>query len=149
MPVVRNDPYGDFNFLVSLGEPDPTSVVGGFTAVTGLGIEVEYVEYRNGNERANTARLLPGIHRCPDVVLRRGLIGSADLFAWISRVASGVPEPRTVAITLLDEARNPVATWTLHRAQPKKWHGPTLSGRGGGEVAMEELVLVYERLDMD
>ena len=52
-----------------------------------------------------------------------------------------------MTITLLDEARNPVATWTLRNAQPKKWSGPTLSAKGGGEVSMEELHLVHEGIE--
>ena len=149
MAVVRDNPYGNFNFLVSLGDDgDPGSVAAGFAEVAGIGIEVDYVEYRTGNERVNTPRRLPGIHRFPDLVLRRGLIGSTELLSWVQRVASGTPEPRTVVVTLLDEARQPVATWKLRRAQPRKWSGPTLAAKGGPEVAMEELVLVYEGLEM-
>ena len=50
-------------------------------------------------------------------------------------------------MTLLDEARSPVCQWVLRAAQPKKWTGPTLAAKGGGEVAMEELALVAERID--
>ena len=52
-----------------------------------------------------------------------------------------------MTITLLDEARNTVATWTLLRAQPKKWTGPTLAAKGGAEVAMEELVLCHQGIE--
>ena len=46
---------------------------------------------------------------------------------------------------LQDEARNgPVATWRLQGAMPLKYTGPTLVGKGGGDVAMEELVLSCE-----
>ena len=34
----------------------------------------------------------------------------------------------------------------LRNAQPKKWVGPTLAAKGGGEVAMEELQLVAEQI---
>ena len=37
--------------------------------------------------------------------------------------------------------------WILDRAQPKKWVGPTLTGKGGGEVAMEELQVVAESIN--
>ena len=37
----------------------------------------------------------------------------------------------------------------LQAAQPKKWVGPTLAAKGGGEVAMEELHLVAERIDFE
>ena len=48
---------------------------------------------------------------------------------------------------MLDEARNEVAEIGLTNAQPKKWVGPTLAAKGGGEVAMEELHLVHEGLE--
>jgi hypothetical protein len=35
----------------------------------------------------------------------------------------------------------------LTPAQPKKWVGPTLAAKGGGDVAMEELHLVAEGIE--
>jgi hypothetical protein len=40
-----------------------------------------------------------------------------------------------------------VCSWTLLAAQPKKWVGPTLAGKGGTDVAMEELHLVAEQIE--
>ena len=54
-----------------------------------------------------------------------------------------------VTIVMLDEARNEVLSLVLRNAQPKKWVGPTLAAKGGGEVAMEELHLVAERIDFE
>ncbi len=149
MPELRENPYSAFNFLVALGDQqgDGTQIVGGFSDVSGLGVDVEYAEYRNGNERFNTARKVPGIHKNDDVTLKRGLIGSDDLFSWLKGVREGTADARQVTITLLDEARQPVASWTLRNAQPKKWTGPTLAAKGGGDVAMEELSLVHEGID--
>lgn len=149
MPTQRENPYGAFNFIVALGGEtgDGDNVVGGFSDVSGLGVEVKYSEYRNGNERANTVRKVANSFSVDDVTLKRGLIGTTDLWAWLSRVRDGDHEPRNVIITLLDEARSPVATWKLRNAQPKKWTGPTLAAKGGGEVAMEELQLVHEGLE--
>lgn len=79
-----------------------------------------------------------------DVTLKRGLIGSTDLFQWVKEVRDGADGRRTVTITVLDEARNQVASFKLVNAQPKKWVGPTLAAKGGGEVAMEELHLTHE-----
>jgi phage tail-like protein len=152
MAVLREEtPYGAFNFLVALGgdqgSGDEGQIVGGFSDVSGLGVDISYSEYRNGNERANTARKVPNTHKLDDITLKRGLIGSVDLFAWVKGVRDGTAAPRDITITLMDEARQPVATWRLHRAQPKKWVGPTLAAKGGGEVAMEELHLVHEGIE--
>ena len=155
MATQRDNPYGAFNYIVSLGSgPDANngdgaagSIVGGFSDVSGLGFEVKYSEYRNGNEMVNTTRHVPNTHTLDEVTLKRGLIGVTDLFQWLKTVRDGVADKRNISITLLDEARSPVLTWTLHNAQPKKWTGPTLAAKGGGEVAMEELHLVHEGIE--
>ena len=151
MPTQRDNPYPAFNFLVSLGgdqgSGDEGQIVGGFSDVSGLGFEVQYADYRNGNEKVNTVRKVQNTFTVEDVVLKRGLIGSADMFTWLKDVREGDIDPRVVTVTLLDEARNAVSTWKLQKAQPKKWTGPTLAAKGGTEVAMEELTLVHEGIE--
>ena len=151
MAVFRDNPYGAFNYIVALGgtqgDGSEGSVIGGFSDVSGIGMEVSYSEYRNGNEKFNTVRKVPNTHKLDDVTLKRGLVGGDDLFQWIKTVRDGTADPRQVTITLMDEARQPVATWSLRRAQPKKWSGPTLAAKGGGEVAMEELSFVHEGIE--
>ncbi len=151
MPTQRDNPYSAFNFLVSLGgdqgSGDEGQIVGGFSDVSGLGFEVQYADYRNGNEKVNTVRKVQNTFTVEDVVLKRGLIGSLDLFTWLKDVREGDIDPRVVTVTLLDEARNAVSSWKLQKAQPKKWSGPTLAAKGGTEVAMEELTLVHEGIE--
>jgi phage tail-like protein len=152
MPTFRETPYGAFNFIVTLGgtqgDGGEGSIIGGFSDVSGLGTDVSYSEYRNGNERFNTVRKVPNTHKPDDVTLKRGVVGSDDLWAWLKGVRDGTADPRNVTIFLLDEARNPVVTWSLRNAQPKKWTGPTLAAKGGGDVAMEEISLVHEGLEI-
>ncbi len=149
MATFRDNPYGAFNYLVSLGTGDESTVVAGFSDVSGLGSEISYSEYRNGNEKFNTVRKVANTFKNDDVTLKRGLIGSIDLFEWVKQVREGTHERRTVIITVLDEARQPVLSFRLRNAQPKKWVGPTLAAKGGGEVAMEELQLVHEGLEVE
>jgi phage tail-like protein len=151
MPTYRDNPYGAFNYIVAIGgaqgDGSVGTVIGGFSDVSGLGVDISYSEYRNGNEKFNTSRKIPNTHKLDDVTLKRGIVGSDDLFAWLKGVRDGTADPRQVTITLLDEARNSVATWALRNCQPKKWSGPTLAAKGGGEVAMEELHFVHEGID--
>lgn len=144
MATYRDNPFDAFNFLVALGDGKEAETVGGFSECSGLGVEVNYSEYRNGNEMFNTVRKIANTYKNDDVTLKRGLVGSLSLFEWLKSVGTGEHEPRLVTITLLDEAREPVASWELRNAQPKKWTGPSLAAKGGGEVAMEELSLVCE-----
>ncbi len=145
--IQRDTPYGAFNFQVDLG----TGVVAGFSDVSGLVTEMTVAEYRNGTDAENHVRKIPGIHKVGDVTLKRGLVGSKDQFDWIKQTRTdGYKAKRTVVIHLQDEARSgPVATWRLQNAMPLKYTGPTLAGKGGGEVAMEELHLVHEGLDVE
>jgi phage tail-like protein len=149
MAKMRDYPYGAFNYLVSLGPADENSVVAGFSDVSGIGVELNYSEYRNGNEKFNTVRKIANTFKHDDVTLKRGLIGSTDLFSWFKNVRDGAYEPRPVTITVLDEARKPVLAIRLRNAQPKKLVGPTLSAKGGGEVATEELHLVHEGIEYE
>ena len=144
MGVLRANPYGAFNFLVEID----SLTAGGFSEVEGLGIEIDYILYRNGNDPTNVVRKIPGLHKVSDVTMKRGIVGSTELFQWLKDVAKGTLSPRDVAILLLDEARQPVLTWKLHRAQPKKWSGPHLAAAASSVIALEELVLVHEGLEM-
>lgn len=146
--ATRPDPYGAFNFMVKLGDSGgEDQITGGFSDVSGLGNEVKYSEYRNGNEMESHVRKVPNTNTTDDVTLKRGIIGDLSLFAWLKATREGTINKQTVTISLLDEARSPVCRWVLQAAQPKKWVGPTLAGKGGGEVAMEELHLVAESID--
>jgi phage tail-like protein len=147
--AIRDNPYGNFNFMVKLGDAGgEDQVVGGFSEVSAISSEIVYAEYRNGNDPENHVRKIPTLNTTGDVTLKRGVIGDLRLFEWFKSAREGNASPRTVTITLLDEARNPVASWVLLRAQPNKWTSPALSAKGGGEIAIEELHLTHEGLEL-
>jgi phage tail-like protein len=147
MPTREHLPYGAFKFRVKLGQDDDQGDAAGFSEASGLGNEVKYSEYRNGNDADNHPRKVANVNSTDDVTLKRGVIGDLRLFQWLDATRRGNFDPRTVVISLLDESGAFACSWTLYNAQPKKWVGPTLSGKGGGEVAMEELHLVAESID--
>jgi phage tail-like protein len=146
--AVRDNPYGAFNFLVKLGDSGgEDQVAGGFSDFSGAGNEVKFSEYRNGNDPENHVRKVANTNTTDNVTLKRGVIGDPRLFNWIKATREGDFQPQTVTVTLLDERRTAVCQWTLLAAQPQKYVAPTLAAKGGGEVAMEELHLVAERID--
>ncbi|HKX95719.1 MAG TPA: phage tail protein [Methylibium sp.] len=145
--MARQVPYGAFNFLVNFAGSE---AFGGFSDVSGLGSEITVAEYRYGNDRENHVRKVPGVHKVADVTLKRGVIDSSSVWQWITETrTTGVLAQKDVSITLLDEARNPVQTWKLRNVIPMKYTGPTLAAKGGGDVAMEELVLSAEGLEVE
>ncbi len=148
MPIFRESPYGAFNFLVHLGDSDPSEVAAGFSAVHGLDQEVEVIEYRAGNDKTHARRLLPGLARPITVTLTRGVIGDPSLQQWISAVLSGGADRRNVTVQLLAEDRSVVQEWRLRQALPVKLRGPTLNAAVSA-VAVEELVLMAESLSVE
>jgi phage tail-like protein len=150
MAVQRDRPYPGFNFLVDLGSGKTDGPAAGFRECSSIGLELCVVEYRNGNEKENNARKLTGLARAPDVTLRRGIIGSLDLWAWINQVRNGdVGALRTVTISLMDEAHTAVVqAWKLLRARPVR-HASGPFDAQSCEVAVEELTLAYERLELE
>jgi phage tail-like protein len=146
--AVRDNPYSAFNFIVKLGDTSgEDQIAGGFSDFSGAGNTVKFAEYRNGNDKQNHVRKVANVNSTEDVTLKRGIIGDLRLFDWIRETRAGNFQPRTVTVTLMDEARVPVCQWTLRAAQPMKWVGPTLAAKGGTDLAMEELHLVAESID--
>ncbi len=149
MATLRENPYPGYGFLVEIdGLLDGTDARAGFSEVSGLGMEIDVIEYRAGNERTASGRKLPGLTRFSDVVLKRGVSGDLALFEWIAATASGSIRRAAVRITLLDEAREPVVAYRLTNAWPRTYRGPSLHA-AGSRVAIEELVLCHEGLSIE
>ncbi len=146
----RTAPYPAYNYLVDLKGPrDPEKPLGGFSDVAGLKTEIHISEYRDGNDKHPHVHKYPGAHTVGDVSLKRGVVDSTDLWAWITQArTTGVAAQRDVTITLRDEANNPVQMWKLFSVVPKTYTGPTLAGKGAGDVAIEELVLAAEGFEI-
>ena len=144
MAVQRDNPYLNFNFLVDLGLGEEM----GFSEVEVPSGEIEVIEYREGGDRVNSARKLPGLAKYPNVTLKRGITGRTDLFEWWKSVRDGQVQRRNVTITLLDEQRQAVLRWHLGNAFPVKIEGPSLNA-SGNEVAIETLELAHEGLEVE
>ena len=153
MAVLRDRPYVQFNFLVDLGTGNSDGPDAGFQEVSGIGMEVTVAEYRNGNEKDNSVRKITGLNKCTDVTLKRGVMGSLTLYNWLNAIRNGDQSPgtalRTVKVYLRNEDHSQtVQTWILKRARIIKHVSGPLNAKGT-DVAMEELTIAYERLEME
>lgn len=153
MAQFRETPYSVFNYLVNLDDGTEGDIAGGFSEVSGLNAEVTVAEYRNGNAPVNYVSKIPAIHKAGDVTLKRGVIGAENIFSWLDQVRAGdVGAKRNVTVKLKNEdptSATAVVTWKLVNAMPIKWTGPTLTAKGGSDVAIEELVLAVEHIEQE
>jgi phage tail-like protein len=150
MATLRDRPYAQFNFIVDLGTGSSEGPQAGFQECGEIGMSVDVVEYRNGNEKENGVRKLTGLARYSNVTLKRGVIGSLDLYNWLDDIRNGDEAAyRTVTVQLMNEDHTEmVQAWKLLRARIVRHTSGPLDARRS-DVAMEELTLAYERLEME
>ena len=150
MSVLRERPYVNGNFLVDLGTGDDDGIIAGFAEVILPASSAEVVEYRNGNEKENVPRQMPGGVKHERVILKRGLIGDLSLYEWWTQVENGdLDAYRDVTIKLQAEDRSEVVfTWTLRNAWPAAYRFSPLNA-GGEHIVMEIVELAYEGLHIE
>jgi phage tail-like protein len=150
MAVLRERPYVQFNFLVDLGTGNTDGPEAGFQECSNIGMEVTVAEYRNGNEKENSVRKMTGLNKATDVTFKRGVIGSLNLYSWLNDIRNGNQSAlRTVTVQLQNEDHTAVVqTWKLLRARIIKHISGPMNAKGT-DVAMEELTVSYERLEME
>ena len=137
-------PIPKFHFQVDWGG---TKV--GFSEVSGLDVETEVIEYRDGAMREYSKLKMPGMQKFSNITLKRGVFQKDnEFFEWWNSVKLNTIERRDVVISLLNEAHDPVLTWKIKNAWPVKVQGTDLKS-DGNEVAIETLELAHEGLSME
>jgi phage tail-like protein len=120
----------------------------GFTEVTGLDIQVEAIEYREGNSKEYSKIKMPGMHKYSNITLKRGtMAGDSDFYKWVKTISLNKADRRNVNISLLDEKNEPVMTWNVLQAFPIKIQASDLKA-DGNEVAIETMELAHEGLKL-
>lgn len=137
----RNDPYLSFHFLVEI----EGLIVGGFSDVSGLQIEVETEDYREGGLNEYLHKLAGPVRYAANLVLKHGLTDADALWNWHQQVARGIIQRKNGSILLRDSAGTERWRWNFVEAYPVKWIGPDLRA-GTAEVAVETLELVHRGL---
>jgi phage tail-like protein len=141
----RGDPYLSHRYLVEIDG----LVVAGFSEVSGLQIQMDPEEYREGGLNHYSHRL-PTRFDHSNVVLERGLTDSTVLWEWFRSTAVGhVPtiQRRNVRVILLDAAGAEALGWELAAAYPIRWTGPELRGDQGA-VGIEAVELAHRGLTL-
>ena len=121
----------------------------GFTEVSGLDIEIQVIEYREGNSPDYSAMKMPGIPKYSNITLKRGIVaGDNAFFDWVKTIQLNKVERRDLTISLLNENHEPAMVWKAKNAFPVKIEGPGLKATGN-EVAIESLEIAHEGLTIE
>ncbi|HKQ79336.1 MAG TPA: phage tail protein [Blastocatellia bacterium] len=143
---VRVDPYQAFNFVIEI----EGILTGGFSECSGLQVETEFHDYREGGVNDFVHRFA-GPTKYPPLTLKHGLTQIDGLWRWHQGVVSSVAqgdkkiERRNGTIYLLDKKGFPVMWWDFKEAIPIKWTGPELRA-DSANVAFESVELAHRGL---
>ena len=144
MPLAsRTDPYLGARFFVEIEGVDQ----GGFTECTGLQAEVEVTDYQEGGNNGYVHKLA-GRTKFTNVVLKRGVTDSTDLWDWFQDVSRGQIERKDVSIVLYNSELEEVRRWNLREAFPSKWVGPAFNATTPA-VAIESLELAHHGFEVE
>lgn len=137
-----------FHFRVEFDLPGAGDSDIRFREVSGLTMELEEETFNEGGENRFSHKL-PVRGRYPDLVLKRGLLADTGVRGWIEdAVHNLVIRPVTVWVQLLNDAREPVHTYTVTGAWPKKWAVSDFSAETS-EIVVETLELAYQAFRVD
>lgn len=139
---MRSDPYQGCNFIIEI----EGLLVGGFSECSGLEVETELVDYREGGVNDYIHRFAGGT-RSPPLVLRHGISSADGLWGWYQMTAAGRVVRRNGTIFLLDKAHDAAIQWNFTDAFPYKWTGPELRAEAAS-IAFESLELAHRGLSL-
>jgi phage tail-like protein len=140
---MANYPLPKFHFRVEWGGAKI-----GFSEVSGLSVETDVVEYRDGSSPEFHKIKMPGMQKFGNITMKRGIFqGDNDFFKWWNTVALNTIERRDVTISLLNENHEPVVVWKIKNAWPSKVQSTDLKSDDNG-VAIETIELAHEGLVM-
>ena len=144
MAATRADPSPSFRFQVSILGLES---VARFSECSGLELEQEVLEYKEGGLNSRVHRL-PGRYKFANVTLKRGIAtDGSGLWDWIkSNVEAsdqGTVVAHDVTVTLLDlSGQKPLRAWTFSSAYPVKWSATALTAEQTA-IAIETLALAH------
>lgn len=138
---LRKDVVRRFTFRVEIEGLD----AGFFRSVSGLSIENEVVEFREGG--SDVVRKLIGSRKWPNLVLKQGFSGSTALYEWFNSFGKGSPTRVNGTIIMLAADLSELARWEFHNGFPVKWEGPDFDA-SSNDVPIETIEIAHEGLTL-
>jgi phage tail-like protein len=114
-----------------------------FQSVSGLSVEYDYESFREGGENRFEHKL-PVRTKYSDLVLKRGMLVDSAVIRWVlDAFQNRTFKPATVTVTLMNEKSEPLRTWNVAHAIPKKWLVSDFNANENS-VVIETMELTYQ-----
>lgn len=137
-----NYPPVSFHYIVSFNGIGDKTIDTQFQSVSGLSVEMDTESINEGGEN-RFAHQLPGRASYTDLVLKRGFAKDSDLIGWFRDTFENmIIKPVTIDISLLNEEHEPLVSWNIVHAWPKKWSMSDLDAEQNA-IAIETLEMHY------
>jgi phage tail-like protein len=89
------------------------------------------------------------VAKYPDLILKRGLLTSSVVRSWVDDALQNLSiDPITVWVTLLNEEHEPLKTFTVENAWPKKWEVSSFNAESS-DIVVESMELAYSYFTME
>jgi phage tail-like protein len=139
----RPDPFRGYNFRVEIDGVTKAA----FREASGLTLETDVVEYREGNDRHLNVTKLCGLRKSSNITLKRGITTDMQLWKWYSQIINGDAPLRDGAIVLTDEMQNDKLRWSFKNGSICKFEGPTFNATAN-DVAVEMIEIRVDRVEL-
>jgi phage tail-like protein len=118
-----------------------------FQSVAGLNVEYDLESFKEGGENRFEHKL-PVRTKYPDLALKRGMLSDSAVIRWcLDAFQNRVFRPAQINVSLLNDQHQPIRTWQVQRAWPKKWSVSDLNAQENS-VVVESLELSYSHFTL-
>lgn len=113
-----------------------------FQSVAGLSVEYDTESYKEGGENRFEHKL-PLRTKYPDLSLKRGMLTDSKVIEWcLDALQNREFKPAQINVMLLNEEHQPLKTWNVYHAWPKKWSVSDFNAQDNS-IVIETLELSY------
>jgi phage tail-like protein len=113
-----------------------------FQSVSGLSVEYDFESFKEGGENRFEHKL-PVRTKYADLVLKRGLLTDSSVIKWVlDAFQNRIFKPADISVNLMNERGEPLQTWNVVHAVPKKWLVSDFNANENG-IVVETMELSY------
>jgi phage tail-like protein len=117
---------------------------GAFSACDGLEARVDVVDFSDGDELL--ARKRPGRARYANIVLRRGVTTTTELWSWFKQVTDGRVDRKSGSVIVCGDNGVELFRYNFFEGWPCRWKSLELDADTPGTL-VEEIEIAVEKIE--